>query len=122
MAQIKRSKLASINHRKTDEAVIDSGATHLFFHSVKYFSEYRKIDDEDVQSASGVSRIVGVGKVLIPLEGGIYFDAYHAPEFGENILSVSKFFFFFFESKQFIYSVRNVHSRETEQHYLNIVM
>ena len=32
------------------------------------------------------------------------------------------FFFFFFESKQFIYSVRNVHSRETEQHYLNIVM
>ena len=28
----------------------------------------------------------------------------------------------FFESKQFIYSVRNVHSRETEQHYLNIVM
>ena len=31
-------------------------------------------------------------------------------------------FDFFFESKQFIYSVRNVHSRETEQHYLNIVM
>ena len=29
---------------------------------------------------------------------------------------------FFFESKHFIYSVRNVHSRETEQHYLNIVM
>ena len=31
-------------------------------------------------------------------------------------------FFFFFESKHFIYSVRNVHSKETEQHYLNIVM
>ena len=30
--------------------------------------------------------------------------------------------YFFFESKHFIYSVRNVHSRETEQHYLNIVM
>ena len=29
---------------------------------------------------------------------------------------------FFFESKHFIYSVCNVHSRETEQHYLNIVM
>ena len=29
---------------------------------------------------------------------------------------------FFFESKYFIYTVRNVHSRETEQHYLNIVM
>ena len=29
---------------------------------------------------------------------------------------------FFFESKHFIYTVRNVHSRETEQHYLNIVM
>ena len=28
----------------------------------------------------------------------------------------------FFESKHFIYSVRNVHSRETEQHYLNILM
>ena len=35
---------------------------------------------------------------------------------------ISCFFFFFFESKHFIYSVRNVHSRETEQHYLNIVM
>ena len=30
--------------------------------------------------------------------------------------------YIFFESKHFIYSVRNVHSRETEQHYLNIVM
>ena len=29
---------------------------------------------------------------------------------------------FFFESKHFIYSVRNVHNRETEQHYLNIVI
>ena len=29
---------------------------------------------------------------------------------------------FFCESKQLIYSVRNVQSRETEQHYLNIVM
>ena len=29
---------------------------------------------------------------------------------------------FFFESKHFIYSLRNVHSRETEQHYLNIFM
>ena len=28
----------------------------------------------------------------------------------------------FFESKHFIYSVRNAHSRETKQHYLNIVM
>ena len=33
-----------------------------------------------------------------------------------------RYTFFFFESEQFIYSVRNVHSRETEQHYLNIVM
>ena len=28
---------------------------------------------------------------------------------------------FFFESKHFIYIVRNFHSRETEQHFLNIV-
>ena len=31
-------------------------------------------------------------------------------------------FFLFFESNYFICSVRNVHSRETEQYYLNIVM
>ena len=34
----------------------------------------------------------------------------------------NKHFFLFFESEYFIYSVRNIHSRETEQHYLNIVM
>ena len=35
--------------------------------------------------------------------------------------SVTKVFIFF-ESTHFIYIVRNVHSRETERHYLNIVM
>ena len=40
----------------------------------------------------------------------------------KTILVNAFVFFFFFESKHFIYSVRNVHSLETEQHYLNIVM
>ena len=33
-----------------------------------------------------------------------------------------RYYLFFFESKHFIYSFRNVHNGETEQHYLNIVM
>ena len=95
MAKVKRSKLSSLSSAKTDDALIDSGATHNFFHSVKYFKDYRRIKEEDVQSASGVSRIVGVGTVFIPIGGGFYFEAYHAPEFGENILSVSKLSTFF---------------------------
>lgn len=90
MAKIKRSKLASVNVKKTDDVLIDFGATHFFFHSTKYFSTYRNIQEEDVQSASGISRIVGAGQVFIPIDGGMYFEAFHAPEFGENILSVWK--------------------------------
>ena len=37
-------------------------------------------------------------------------------------VDVRRVIIFFFESKHFIYSVRNVHNRETEQHYLNIVI
>lgn len=95
MAQIKRSKLATINVEKSNDTLIDPGATHFFFHSTKYFSTYRRFVEEDFQSAIGISQIVGVGQVLIPVNGGIYFEAYHAPEFGENILSVSKLSRFF---------------------------
>lgn len=67
MAKIKRSKLASINNVKTEDVLIDSGAANFFFHSFKYFKNYRKIKEEDVQSASGISRIVGMGIVFIPI-------------------------------------------------------
>lgn len=67
MANIKRSNLASINTTKTDDVLIDSSATHFFFHSIKYFQNYRRIEEKDVQSASGVSRIVGMDTIFIPI-------------------------------------------------------
>jgi len=41
-----------------------------------------------VQGASGTSPIVGKGTLLLPLDGGTYFQALHAPHFSQNILSV----------------------------------
>lgn len=43
MAKGKSSKLASVSIPKTDDALIDSGATHFVFHSTKYFKDYGKI-------------------------------------------------------------------------------
>lgn len=88
MARLKfRTSIASISSKKTNEALIDSGATHNFFHSKDFFQTYKPFD-ETVASASGTSRIVGVGQVFIPLDGGLFMDAYHVPDFAENILSV----------------------------------
>lgn len=71
MARVKfRSSIASVSTKKVYEALIDSGATHNFFHSKEFFHTYQEIHEE-VRSASGTSRIVGAGQVFLPLDGGI---------------------------------------------------
>jgi len=89
MARINfRSTIATCADEKTNDALVDSGGSHHFFHSRNDFIEYEEMEIADVQAASELSIIVGRGKVLIPLEGGFYMEAYHAPHFQSNILSV----------------------------------
>lgn len=57
---------------------------------------YEEVLIESVQSASGSCKLVGKGHVYLPLYGGrTYVEAYHAPQFQSNILSLgllSEFF------------------------------
>jgi len=83
-----RSKAARLSNEKSEHAIIDSGGTHHFFHRRSLFVEYETMDAEVVQAASSESRLVGKGKVWIPLHGGMIIEGYHAPEFSSHILSV----------------------------------
>lgn len=67
---------------------MDSGSTHHLLHSKISFQSYEAMSPEAVQTASGLSRIVGKGIVTLHLRGGLRAEAYHAPNFAQNILSV----------------------------------
>ena len=73
---------------KTNVAYIDSGGTHHFFHSRSYFETYETIDTTDVSVASGKSNLVGKGTVTLPINGSLKVEAFHAPQFESNIISV----------------------------------
>lgn len=63
-------------------------APPIIFHSKAFFHNYRLVQHEDVQPASGTSLIVGIRDVYIPIAGGMYVEAFHIPQFAENIISV----------------------------------
>ncbi len=70
--------------------ILTSGATHHFFHSKSSFITYERIDTESVKAASSLSKLVGKGTVKLPIDGGIIIEAYHAPDFSANIISVRR--------------------------------
>ena len=84
-----RSTVGTVGMKKTDTALVDSGGTHHFFHSKKFFYDYEGMNKTDVQSATETLIIVGKGKVFLPIFGGVYVEALHTHHFTENILSVS---------------------------------
>ncbi len=84
-----RSNLAESSRMKVDDAYIDSGATHHFFHQRSIFLNYTKMNEEPVQGAMGITKIIGKGYVKLPTENSIPVEAYHAPMFSANILSVA---------------------------------
>ena len=65
-----RSKVAELSRTKISFAYIDSGATHLFFHSHKVFINNSRTF-EGVKAASRVSKLVGKGQAWIPFGGGM---------------------------------------------------
>ena len=89
MAKVKfRSMVAQVADEKTSDAYIDSGATHHFFHSRSVFINYSPVTEEPVKAAAGVAKIAGKGLVRLPVNNGMLVEAYHAPKFSSNILSV----------------------------------
>ena len=89
MAKAKfRSKIACLSTEKTNDAYIDSGASHHFFFLRSAFITYSPISNETVRAASESTNLVGKGTVFIPIDGGIIVEGYHAPSFSSNILSV----------------------------------
>lgn len=91
MAKIKfKSTLEKFNDEKEPNALIDSGGTHHFFYSKSSFETYEEIPSKKVKSAAGQSSIVGRGTVRLPIDDGITVEAFHAPLFSWNILSVGK--------------------------------
>lgn len=78
MAKIKfRSKLAATGNAKFEKALIDSDATHHFVHLKKQFLHYGSFINEDVHSASEVSRIVGRETIFLDLDDGVYTESFH---------------------------------------------
>ena len=68
MAQLNfRSTVATVGIKKTGTALVDSGGTHRFFHSKKFFCDYEGMNKIDVQSATETSIIVGKGKCFTNL-------------------------------------------------------
>lgn len=85
-----RSSLAQANDQKNSDAIIDSGATHHFFHSKKSFESYQEITTEKVKGSSGISSIMGKGNVSLLIDGSLVMEAFNTPFFSSNIISVGK--------------------------------
>lgn len=81
------SKVATVGESKTNDAFIDSGATHHFFHRRDSFKTYNEITIEKVETASGHSRLLGKGAVQLPIGKGVIVEAFHAPDFTSNIVA-----------------------------------
>ena len=62
MAKIKfRSKVATVSDDKCNDACIESGVTHHFFHSKSSFRPYERIDPVSYIAATSTSKLVGKG-------------------------------------------------------------
>ena len=82
MAKLKlRYNIAHLSDEKTDDSLIDSGATHHFVPDRSAFKSYDTIDPIDVGTTDGSSLVFGKGIVTIKLDVEIYFEGYHAPKF-----------------------------------------
>ncbi len=85
-----RAITSKTDTKKQNYALIDSGATHHFCFDRELFTNYEVISPKTVESATGPSKVIGVGNILIPIYVGRIARAYHAPDFETHILSVSQ--------------------------------
>ncbi len=69
--------------KKCNDAFIDSGATHHFFHNRSNLFNYEHIPIESVNAAFSISNLIGKGTVQLPIDRGAIVEAFSA-----NVLSV----------------------------------
>jgi len=75
MAKLKyQSRVANVSGEKCDDAYIDSGATHHFFHDKSSFLTYKKKISEPVKAASSTSRLIGKTFVKLPIDEGLIVE------------------------------------------------
>ncbi len=84
-----RSASAELTKLKREFTLIDSGATHNFCHDRCLFVNYSEIPHEIVDTASGNSKEIGKGKILLPLFNTTVVGAFLAPDFSTHIFAVS---------------------------------
>jgi len=80
--------------RKTDEWIIDSGATHHISPNLMDFHEYHPLEDFlQVESADSVSLATAAGSINLQLDCGMLLrvEALYVPDFGASLLSVPQF-------------------------------
>lgn len=82
-----KSKVATVSETKTDDSSIESGATYHFFRLRESFKTYGEIDAEFVSTASGSTRFVGKGTVILPIGKVVKVEAFHAPDLTSNIIA-----------------------------------
>ena len=76
---------------KTDEWIIDSGATHHISPNLMDFREYHPLEEFlQAQSADSVSLATAAGSINHQLDCGMLLrvEALHVPDFGASLLSV----------------------------------
>lgn len=89
MAKIKfRSNVAELSEEKSPDAYFDSGATHHFFYHRSSFISYTDIEETPVRGASTITKVVGKRLVKLSIGNGIKVEAYQAPKFSSNIISL----------------------------------
>lgn len=89
MEKIKyRIKIETTSDTNSTKTLMDSGATHHFFHSYASFMSYEKCPKQKVEYASGVSIIFGKGAIKLDWNGGIVVESYHLPQFSTTSILV----------------------------------
>lgn len=87
-----RSYMTKSSQPKSEKTWLDCGANEHFVWNREKFSCYRAIEPSAVETCGGASRIIGEGDVTFKIGSmDVTLTCKHAPDFAENIISLSKF-------------------------------
>lgn len=85
------AKMAAKANQKTDQTWLDSGANEHFVWDRSVFKSYETRTAVNVDTCNGPSKVIGSGNVTFIFDNReITLTCLHAPDFSENIISLSK--------------------------------
>ena len=80
-----RQRRFSSKTTKSQSTWMDGGANGNFVWDRNLFFDYHQVAGTEVDICEGRSKIVGIGKIRLPIGKGIIIEASHAPNFNDNI-------------------------------------